>query len=320
VGDGVKKLTLRGREAVNGYLFILPWVIGLLLFFIAPMIESIRFSFAEVSISDSGFSVSINGIDNARNFWENYRYFLLADASFLEKLRTTALDTAAAVIVITVFSLFVAALLHGKFKGRNVYRAVFFLPVIMTTGVMYLLIQQGMSGGELYTSTSIVDSGNAFTFKVTSLRDIMLQGGLNADFVEAVTKLVNQIFNYVSKAGVQILLFLSGLAKIPASHYEAAKIEGANGWESFWKITFPIISPVIFLNTIYTMLDSFITYGMENSGNVTMYAIQQMGFGKVMRFDYAAAMSWIYTLMIIVFVLLAYLAVGLPSSKVTEGR
>jgi ABC-type sugar transport system permease subunit len=193
------------------------------------------------------------------------------------------------------------------------------MPVIMTTGVTFLLIQIGLQGGETLSSTSAIDAGNAFTFRVTSIRDIMLRGGVNPTFVEEISRLVNMIFTMVAKSGVQILLFLSGLARIPQSHYEAAKIEGANAWETFWKITFPVISPVIFLNVMYTLIDGFITYGHEGRyGNVVMWAIQDMGFGRIMKFDYAAAMSWIYTAMIILFIGAAYLLIGRPSSKVLE--
>jgi ABC-type sugar transport system permease subunit len=299
-------------------MFILPWVIGALLFFAVPLIESLLFSFSTVTNTGAGFEIDVNGFGNGRGFWDNYRSMLFSDADFLRQLASTAADTAAAVVVITLFSLFTAAMLHGNFKGRNIYRSVFFLPVIMTTGVTYLMLQTGLSGGETLTSTSAIDAGNAFTFKVTSLRDIMLQGGVSPGFVEMVAQAANMIFGYVSKSGVQILLFLSGFAKIPVSHYEAAKIEGANAWESFWKITFPVISPVIFLNIVYTMLDSFITYGTENFGNVTMYAIQKMGFGQTMRFDYASAMSWIYAAMISLFLIAAYFLVGRPSGRVNE--
>jgi ABC-type sugar transport system permease subunit len=312
-------MTLRRQEALNGYMFILPWIVGTLLLFAIPLWESLVYSVSEVQNIGSGFQAFVNGINNDRGFWDNYRHMLFVDAHFGARLRQTAIETAAAVIVITMFSMIVAVMLHGAFKGRDFYRAVFFMPVIMTTGVIYLLIQVGLQGGETLSSTSAIDTGNAFTFRVTSIRDIMLRGGVSALFVEEITRLVNMIFTMVAKSGVQILLFLSGLAKIPQSHYEAAKIEGANAWESFWKVTFPVISPVIFLNVVYTLIDSFITYGHdENYGNVIMWAIQDMGFGKVMRFDYAAAMSWIYTAMIIVFIGAAYLFIGRPSSKVTE--
>jgi len=309
-------ITLRRREALHGYLFILPWVIGVLLFFIVPMAESLVFSVSSVTNTGTGFEAEIHGFGNNRGFFDNYRHMLLADAQFPQALVSTAIDTGMAVVVITLFSMFVATMLHGKFKGRNFYRAIYFLPVIMTTGVIYILIQAGVSGGN--PSASPMEGSNSFIFQVSGLQEMLLNGGLPPGLVAGITNFVNMIFGYVSRSGVQILLFLSGLSKIPESHYEAAKIEGANSWVMFWKITFPVISPVIFLVVIFTMLDSFITYGTGQFGNVTMYSIQQMGFGRVMRFDFAAAMSWIYTAMIALFIIAAYFIVGRPASKVMD--
>ena len=309
-------MTLRRREAIHGVLFILPWLIGVLLFFIAPLIESLTYSVSVVTNTGTGFETEINYFQNDRGFFENYRHMLLSDAQFPRALTNTAIDTAGAVFVITLFSMFVAVMLHGKFKGRNFYRAIYFLPVVMTTGVIYLLIQVGVSGGN--PNSSPMEGSNSFMFQAIGLQDILIRGGFPAGLINFITNLVNMIFSYVSRSGVQILLFLSGLAKIPESHYEAARIEGANSWIAFWRITFPVISPVIFLVVIFTMLDSFITYGSGQFGNQTMFAIQQMSFGGVMRFDFAAAMSWIYTAIISLFVIAAYFIIGKPASKINE--
>lgn len=308
----MKKLhvSLQSRKALTGYSFVLPWILGVVFFFFKPLVESLRYSFSEVKMSPEGITTKFVGL-------ENYKFALLRDPLFNQQLLKSLGDTLQAIVIIVMFSLLVSVLLNSKFRGRNFYRAVFFMPVIMTTGVVYLLIQLCMNGNETKFS-SINSTQNSYMFQSNGIGEILLRGGLPTDFVQFITDLVNNIFNMVSKSGVQILLFLSGLQKIPQSHYEACRIEGANSWDAFWKITFPVISPIIFLNIIYTAIDSFISYGNEKQGNIVMYAIQQWGFAKSQRLDYASAMSWIYFTVVIIILLLFYLIIGRRANKVME--
>ena len=120
----------------------------------------------------------------------------------------------------------------------------------------------------------------------------------------------------VVNCGVPILLYISGLQKIPQSAYEAARIEGASTWDIFWRITIPKISPIIFLNIVYCVIDASTAYGSTAGGNVMMAAIQQMGFGKTMKFGLSAAMAWMYFLVIAVFLGIAWLTVGRRAAKI----
>ncbi len=292
------------KKARPGYVFVLPWIIGFLLFFLIPLVESFYYTFNDIKLSASGFTLTWVGLDN-------YSHLLFRDANYPQLLGTAVLNMFSETIIITIFSLLVAVLINQKFHGRTFYRAVFFLPIILTSGVVYTLMQGVINGG-----SSLGGSQNAFMFQSTGLQDVLIQGNVPTDVVTFITTVVDTIFSMISKSGVQILLFLSGLQKIPASGYEACKIEGANSWDIFWKITVPIISPIIFLNIVYTIIDSFTAYGTTTTGNTMMGSIQNMGFGKVMQFGYSATMAWIYFAVVILFLLLAYWLIGKRVSKI----
>jgi ABC-type sugar transport system permease subunit len=238
----------------------------------------------------------------------NYKYLLFENPNYIPMLTAAVKQMLTEVVIITMLSLFIATLLSQKFRGRTIYRAIYFLPIILTSGVVYTMMANvtGLSSS----------GGNAYLFQSSGLRDILLQGGLGMSIVMRITGIVDSIFSLATKSGVQILLFLSGLQKIPASFYEAAQIEGANKWDIFWKITVPKISPIIFLNIVYTIIDSFTSYGSSRGGNQMMLAIQSMGFGKAMKFGVSAAMAWVYFIVIVIILLIAYQLIGRRVAKI----
>ncbi len=294
------------KKARAGYVFVLPWVIGFLLFFLIPIVNSLIYTFNDVKLSANGFTMNWVG-------FSNYHHLLLKHATYPQLLGTAVGNMLYEVVIVTMFSLLVAVILNQKFHGRTFYRAVFFLPIILTSGVVYTMMQSVIGGG-----STLSGGQNAFMFQSAGLKELMLQGNVPTDVVNFISNIVDRIFSLISKSGVQILLFLSGLQKIPASGYEACKIEGASSWDIFWKITIPLVSPIIFLNIVYTIIDSFMAYGTSSSGNTMMAAIQDMGFGKVMKLSYSATMAWIYFLVVILFLGLAYLLIGKRVSKIQE--
>ena len=299
-----KLLSLRGLEAMHGYMFVLPFITGFVFLFLIPTMQSINYSFSLVSMDTEGISHSIIG-------GANYRFIFLEHPIWNETLVSTIIDNAAATVVILLFSLFAALLLNQKFFSRNIYRAIFFMPVIMTTGVAFSIIQSSLGAGD---GTDLMGSlQTSFMFQATGMHDILLRGGIPPNIVAVIINTTNQIFNYIPKCGVQILLFLSGMAKIPVSHYEASKLEGAGAWLNFWRITFPILTPILFLNAIYTILDNFIAYG-----NQIMDIIHTTGFGRLQRLDHSAAMSWSYFTVVLLFFGIAWLLIGRPSNKLLE--
>lgn len=286
-----------------GYLFVAPWVVGFIIFFLKPMVESMWFSLCDTFMGEGGIETTFTGLDN-------YKYLLLEDSSFLENLWTVMVSMLQQIAICTTLSLFVAVVLVQNFRGRTVYRAIFFLPIIMTSGVIYSMV------GSVVGSAGLSGTGNAYMYSSASLTTLMRQGGLSQEIVNLLTQAIDSIFSMTTNCGVQILLYISALQKIPSSTYEAARIAGANGWDIFWKITIPKIAPIIFLNVVYTIVDASTSYGSRSGGNVMMEAIQRMGFGKTMNFGMSAAMAWMYFLVVALFLGAAWLLLGRKANQI----
>lgn len=291
------------RQQRNGWLFVLPWIVGFVIFFLKPLAQSLWFSFNDVTMGNSGMETAFVGLGN-------YKYLLIQDSSFLTNLWTVTLSMLQQVAICTVLSLFIAVVLVQKFRGRTLYRAIFFLPIIMTSGVVYSMV------GSVVGSAGLSGSGNAYMYSSVSLTTLMLQGGIGKSVVDFLTRAIDSIFAMTTNCGVPILLYISGLQKIPESAYEAARIEGAGSWDIFWKITIPKIMPIIFLNIVYIIVDASTAYGSSSGGNVMMAAIQTMGFGKTMKFGMSSAMAWMYFLVVALFLVLAYLLIGKRAARI----
>ena len=291
------------RQQRNGWLFVLPWIVGFVIFFLKPLVQSLWFSFNDVTMGNSGMETAFVGLGN-------YKYLLIQDSSFLTNLWTVTLSMLQQVAICTVLSLFIAVVLVQKFRGRTLYRAIFFLPIIMTSGVVYSMV------GSVVGSAGLSGSGNAYMYSSVSLTTLMLQGGIGKSVVDFLTRAIDSIFAMTTNCGVPILLYISGLQKIPESAYEAARIEGAGSWDIFWKITIPKIMPIIFMNIVYIIVDASTAYGSSSGGNVMMAAIQTMGFGKTMKFGMSSAMAWMYFLVVALFLALAYLLIGKRAARI----
>ena len=291
------------RQQRNGWLFVLPWIVGFVIFFLKPLVQSLWFSFNDVTMGNSGMETAFVGLGN-------YKYLLIQDSSFLTNLWTVTLSMLQQVAICTVLSLFIAVVLVQKFRGRTLYRAIFFLPIIMTSGVVYSMV------GSVVGSAGLSGSGNAYMYSSVSLTTLMLQGGIGKSVVDFLTRAIDSIFAMTTNCGVPILLYIYGLQKIPESAYEAARIEGAGSWDIFWKITIPKIMPIIFLNIVYIIVDASTAYGSSSGGNVMMAAIQTMGFGKTMKFGMSSAMAWMYFLVVALFLALAYLLIGKRAARI----
>lgn len=197
--------------------------------------------------------------------------------------------------LIVIFSLFIAVVLNQKFIGRSFARSIFFLPVILTSGVILTLESTSLVmavNEQNATSGSLINVLSSF-----ELKRLMLEVGVSETIVNYLTGAVDRIYEIVSLSGVQILIFLAGIQTISPQLYEASKIEGATGYEAFWKITFPMVSPLILVNMIYTIIDSF-------SQNELVTLIRTTAFSQF-DFGLSSAMAWIYFLAISLILLIS---------------
>jgi ABC-type sugar transport system permease subunit len=299
-----KVASLDKKKARAGWVFVLPFVIGFLLVYLPIIWNSIFMSFHSLHIvTGGGYTLEFVGL-------ENYSDALFEDPLFVQTLITGMKELLFDVPAILIFSLFMAVLLNQKMAGRAVFRAIFFIPVILSTGIMESIEGQNILGTMMEGSDSIDGSEQSAASEIVSVMDIerlFYSMKIGKELVEYVVKMINEIYDIVNRSGVQMLIFLAGLQSISPAIYEACRIDGCTAWETFWKITFPMISPMILVNGIYTIIDSFTT----DSNSVMKYinSVYQGSDGQVL----SSAMAWMY--FIIVMLMLA-VAAGLFSAFV----
>jgi ABC-type sugar transport system permease subunit len=221
----------------------------------------------------------------------NYESALLVDADYNKNLVSSIKSMLTEVPIITMFSMMIACILNQKFRGRTFARVLFFLPVIIASGVVIQILTNGGM------STDVTGKDTVYALKQVSLKDILTQAGFSTGVIKFLTDLMSSIFQVVWKSGIQIILFLAGLQTIPASYFEVSSLEGATKWEEFWKITFPLLSPMTLVTVIYTIIDSF-TY-IQNLAMTTIKA----NF-DALKYGLSAAESWLYFVIIFVVIIL----------------
>ncbi len=279
------------KRARMGYFFVLPFIIGFLAFTVYPLIQSMFFSFQDITYNMDGYHTQPVGI-------EHYTYLLVKDPSYRLLLLNSLKDMLLNVPLIVFFSFFAANLLNQKFRGRLLARAIFFLPVILASssvlGMNVDAIMASASGGTGIGETAR-ETVNLSMQMQTFLKSVNLPGG----FTDYVISGVKRITTIISASGVQILLFLAGLQSVTPSQLEAAHMQGANSWEIFWKITVPIVSPILLVSTLYTVIDSFTA-----NSNPVIQAVQGKYAG--LQFGMGSAMSWLYILVVFLIIGLVY--------------
>ncbi|MBD5128630.1 MAG: sugar ABC transporter permease [Ruminococcaceae bacterium] len=283
------KIPYERKKHLYGYGFIALWLIGSLWLFITPVITSLVYSLSDTTLMDKADALAA-GYTSAgiRTEWNNFAHYIKAfagDPDFPRQLVESIGEIIPQAFVIMIFSLFIAIMLNQKFRGRTLARAIFFLPVLIATGPIITVINgdmasQGISGATQFSALFKTDL-------VSELMEFVGIYNINPKFTEFIEDLTANILNLVWNSGIQILIFLSALQNIPPSAKEAANMEGATAWEFFWKITFPIISPMILANLVYTIIDAFVS----TDNDVMTHVLKSSQLGE---YGYSAAMAWIY--------------------------
>lgn len=271
------RMSLTARSAWTGRAFVLLFYIGFIFFFLAPLIQSIRFSFSNVTISSEGYQTEWIG-------WKNYIDNFTGSATFIGNLQASLLQMLWKLPVILISSLFLAILLNQKFRGRTFIRAVFFLPAIVASGIVITIIKNDNLAASVLTG-NMISSGSVF--KSDFLGNFLSELGLGEKISGYATMISNQMFDSLWLTGIQMIIFLAGLQSIPSQLYEVSAIEGATAWENFWMITIPILMPIILVNTVYTIVDTF----TDNSNAVMQQVLLNV---KNVNLGWASSMAWTY--------------------------
>lgn len=277
-GRKKRKLSLRAKRAIAGLLFITPFIIGFSVFYLRGLIMTLEFSFSNINLlEDGGYTLSFVGL-------KHYIHAFTENASFKQILTTSVVDIIVDVPLIIFFSLFIAVMLNQKFRGRTLARAIFFFPVILNAPAIADSLEMARSlmlGGTSPASSVVMESVGSGSVNIMYYVMMLSDLGLPLVILEYVIEAVSRINNIITSSGVQIVIFLAALQSITPSLYEVAKIEGATSYETFWKITFPMVSPLIVTNIVYTMVDSFIQSGVVDLSYSTIFgASKDYGLGS----------------------------------------
>ena len=269
------QVTNKRRESSLGYLFILLWLVGFSVFAFYPVFYSLYLSLFKVRFDGADLNLIFVGI-------QNYQASVLQDPYFIEILISYVFRLLLNLPVTIVFALIIAMLINQNIKGKGIWRTIFFLPVIISSGpVIGELMNQGA------TTLPSIESYGFIDFIINNVGTFL---------ASPIEELFNQILLVLWFAGIQILILLAGLQKIDRAIYEAAMIDGASAWEAFWKITLPAIKPLIIVSVIYTV----VSMSVFSLNDVIIYIrnimLSESTPALTTGYGYSATLSWVYFL------------------------
>jgi ABC-type sugar transport system permease subunit len=281
------RLTLTRRRDLKGYIFVLPLILGLILFFAYPISQSFQYAFGKVSIDP------VKGAVVTNVGWSNFDYIFRRNTMYLKEFWDSFTGMLLDLPLVIIFSIIAALLLNHKFKGRAFARAVFFLPVIITSGVLLgfeskslqMLISKGVSQ----------EMGNTVAAASNALKQVLGNIKFDQTFISYILVAIDSIYSIINYSGMQILIYLAALHQVSDELREAAHIDGATGWEFYWKVTLPLTSPYLMVIVVYTVVDS-----LTRSNSTLMTRIEDLTF-RLFEVNTAAALSWSYFALVFLF-------------------
>ncbi len=277
------------REALYGYAFVAIWIVGFVMFTAAPLAQTFIYSLNQVTVQGTG--ISFKPLE-----WANYSRALFTDPTFVELLIGYVVEILVSLPIVLIFSMIIAMFLNLDFKFKGLFRTIFFLPVVITSGpVIQELTSQGAT-------------------KAPGIANV----GVVADFLRELPNYMRTPVEYLMTSfililwfsGVQILIYLSSLQKIDKSIYEAASIDGASAWESFWKITLPSLSTTTMVIALYTVIT--LSHFSENKVIKYIYKTTYAVDGGI---GYASALSFIYFGVLVLVLLAVFLFLNFQSRE-----
>ncbi|HIW73327.1 MAG TPA: sugar ABC transporter permease [Firmicutes bacterium] len=277
-GEGVRRKryqSLAARQNRHGFLFVFPWIIGFVLFFLIPLGQSIYYSFCQVTITEYGMMTDFVGLDN-------FYYAFRVASNYVDNLKESLINFVYMLPITVVLSLILAVILNQNFHGRLLARAVFFLPVIIAAGVVMDIFNSDVVAEQMR------EGGSGYIMNSIDFVEVLRKANLPSNIAQPLITYIEKIFNLIWQCGVQTILFLAGLQSVPVSLYEVSRVEGSSAWEDFWFITLPMLSHILLLVIIYTIIDIF-----TNADNPVMD--QAYSFIQVQQnYDKSSAMLWAY--------------------------
>ncbi len=259
------RLSYPKKRGLWGFIFLVPWLIGAIFFFMVPLVQTFYYSLFQMDLKLGGFDYTFIRLDNFINALTVNTDF---NTYVLEALKDFAINVPIQIFV----SLFVAMLLNGEYKGRGFFRVIFFIPIILATGITDV---------KLATYT-VAKQGSQNFVNVDFLIQVFTTSGIPQSAMSTILQTVTNIFSVITKAGVQMIIFLAGLQSISPQLYEVAKMEGCTKFEVFCKITLPMISPMILVCMVYSIADSFAGATITTLINQTTFTNGNYGLGAAM--------------------------------------
>ena len=273
-----KKLSFRTMWKIHGLIFASPFIIGFVAFFLVPLVQTIYYSLNKVGVADQGgISFEWNGI---QNYIDLFRTEVTTGNQTMIRLFTEEnLTMLISLPMIVVFSLFMALLANQKFRGRAVVRLLFFLPIILGIDVVIDMLAVTAGNTSLDTGSNLLAGSYVTIFLVRTLNVPMR-------ILYPIMTYVENIFELISQAGVQTLVYLTALQSISPSLYEVAKMEGATAYETFWKVTIPSIMNITFFVVIYTIVDLFLKSSIAEEAYAFAFSQGKIGVGSALSVVY----------------------------------